>query len=148
MRAPTPSGYSPYGVVPNPVASAGGGSPTGTASGTGGPQGNDGGEGSPMYGGGGGGAGGGGNIGYSHPAITYGGQGGSGVQLPATFRNPTMITPAGTEYNAGGGLGYPGPGPTGVFMFAGGGGGGSARPLASTAYGSFGGGPTASVQSS
>ena len=33
-------------------------------------------------------------------------------------------------------------------MFAGGGGGGSARPLPSTAYGSFGGGPTASVQSS
>ena len=148
MRAPTPSGYTPYAVTPNPVASAGGGSPTGTTGGTGGPQGNNGGDGSPTYGGGGGGAGGAGTSGYSHPTITYGGAGGSGVQLPATFRNPTMITPAGTEYNAGGGLGYPGPGPTGVFMFAGGGGGGSAKPLPGTAYGTFGGGPTASVQSS
>ena len=149
MREPTPSGYNPYAVMPNPVASGGGGSPTGTTGATGGPQGNNGGDASgTAYGGGGGGAGGAGTSGYSHPTISYGGRGGSGVQLPATFRNPTMATPAGTEYNAGGGLGYPGPGPTGVFMFAGGGGGGSAKTLPGTAYGSFGGGPTASVQNS
>ena len=146
MRTPTPSGYTPYAATPNPVASAGGAGPQVTTAATGGPQGNNGGPAGPTYGGGGGGAGGAGNAGYSHPTITYGGQGGSGVQLPATFRNPAMSTPT-SEKNAGGGLGYPGPG-GGSHYFAGGGGGAASAPLPGTGYGSYGGGPTAAVQSS
>ena len=118
------------------------GGPGNGSGGTGGPSGNPnptttwgsnpGGSGSPNDDGGGGG-GAGGSAGT--PA------GGTGVQLPATFRNPEMIGTPNTSYGApggaggGGGLGYPGPG-GGWFWFGGGGNGGQYP----TGYGSWGGG--------
>lgn len=155
FRVPTsispspPTGAPSEGVAASvPLGSGGGGGPTSPTGGTGGPQGNPGG-GSPS-GGGGGGAGSAGSDGTGGPT-GKGGYGGAGVQIPATFRNPTMGTPS-TETNQGGGLGYPGPG-GGAFWFAGGGGGGMSLgnfndSTPTLGWGVYGGGPGATMNTS
>jgi hypothetical protein len=85
---------------------------------------------SPIYSGGGGGAGGAGEGSSGGPS-----NGGIGVQLPATFRNP-VSQPSPT----GGGLGMPGPG--GGYYWVGGGGGG-VRITSTSGVGGGPGGPYA-----
>ena len=106
----TPVGGNPGG------SGGGGGSPASQPGGTGNDppvspvQGFNGGTGASNAGGGGGGAGG---VGENGTGGTKSGDGGIGVQIPATFRNPFST------------VGAPGPGGGGYWMAGGGGGGGA-----------------------
>ena len=95
------------------------------------PQGYPGGNYVSYSGGGGGGAGGAGSNATSPGPSSIGGDGGVGVQLPATFQAPNAVPYA---------MGYPGPG-GGSFWFAGGGGGAASYTVAPTQSGGRGGGP-------
>ena len=92
------------------------------------PQGNAGGDYGAYGGGGGGGAGGAGSDGSPPTASPTGGDGGIGVQIPSTFRDPSSSVGA--------------PGPSGTYWVAGGGGGGVYDPNPSNPNaGGKGGGP-------
>jgi len=125
----------PASTIGSPGGS-GGGNAGGPQSGGGGPnagtpgQGNPGGSGSATGnpGGSGGGGGGAGGAGSAAPGTgnSPGGPGGIGIQLPASFRNPTST------------VGAPGPGGAGYWVAAGGGGGSAYN---GSAAGGTGGGP-------
>ena len=118
-----------------PGGSGGGGGGYSGGPGPSDPLGNPGGSGAgnpgpiySQYGGGGGGAGGPGASGDAQPNPAKGGDGGVGLQVPTTFRNPaTTYDPGAQWYLAGGGGGSAAPGATadtGVAGTGGDGGGG------------------------
>ena len=80
----------------------------------------------------GGGGGGAGAVGYVNnpPAGNNRGLGGSGIQVPATFRNP-VSNPSGT---GGGGLGVQNPTGTSWYIAGGGNGGGYSKPTGGNPY--------------
>ena len=78
-----------------------------------------------------GGGGGAGGTGGNAASPNTGGDGGAGIQLPSTFRNPDFVSPGNRGFGGAGPTGAPTPNgfdTSGNFWFAGGGGGSSHYP--------------------